>query len=51
MFYFTREKYSASGMNEDIEIKLPHKDYNLQNLALGNNLEIFMPWEDALGAW
>lgn len=51
MFYCTREKYSVLGMNEDIEIKFPPKDHNLQNIALGNNLEIFMPWEDVLGAW
>lgn len=38
-------------MNEDIEIKFPPKDHNLQNIAFGDNLEVFMPWEDVLGAW
>lgn len=51
MFYCTRDKYSVLEMNEDIEIKFPPKDHNLQNIALGDNLVVFMPWEDVLGAW
>lgn len=39
------------GMNEDIEIKLPPKGHNFQNMALGDNLETFVPWERTGGAW